>query len=133
MLCVRNTSIKYHWSKKSAESPFDVHIVLTADTGTTSYTIIDFQFDWCSFLSGKVDNKILSLLIGVIRNVLTSLFLDCPYYGNFEIKNFKFSQNMNLVLSTVLPNGKIQLEITALKNNNTVLNIRIDMESKSIF
>ncbi|KAG5669266.1 hypothetical protein PVAND_017157 [Polypedilum vanderplanki] len=115
---------------KPLTNPFEIQFTLSKLDGSTSTLVFDTQIEWCSFMNGNGNNPIFTQLVAIIKNVLPKLIHECPYCGDFEVKNLKFDEAMNLAASAFFPIGELKVETGLLIQDSSIFNLTIIIESK---
>ncbi|KAG5669263.1 hypothetical protein PVAND_017154 [Polypedilum vanderplanki] len=118
-------------SLKSITKPIDVHVILSIKLGPILYPIIDYKLEWCAIMSGEEKNMVVSLAIALVRDSMPSLFHECPYSGEYEVKNFTLDETMNTAVSQFVPSGKYKLEVSVIKDEKSIVKVGLNMEVKS--
>ncbi|KAG5669268.1 hypothetical protein PVAND_017159 [Polypedilum vanderplanki] len=117
---------------KTLEKPYDVQIIISKSLLSNYFQVINNRFEWCSFMSGTGNYKIISPVTSILKSSMPTIFHNCPYSGKYEVKDFKMNQKMNVAASTLLPFGNYKLEIYVYKKNSTIFNLVMTFEVTTI-
>ena len=111
--------------------PFYVQSILSYRYGTIFRSVIDSkQVEWCGFMSGTEVHPFFKLTIDQLRKSAPSLFHNCPYDGELDLKNVTVNE-LYREGAFGFPEGIYRMEILIFRNEGQTFKIIIIYEVKS--
>ena len=112
--------------------PIFGHIIIYYRYGTIFRQIIDTKrLEGCAIFDGADTNPLIRIIIDMIKTKAPNLIHNCPYEGDWELKNFTL--NMDIVDKTTMlfPEGIYRLDLFIFFNDSSTFNFSGSSEVRS--
>lgn len=110
------------------EKPIDLEAVIYIGLGPMFYPLMKFKIEWCSLMSGGEQQKIgIRIAMAVAREVFPGLIHECPYNGNYDIKNFTIPFGFTK-FARFAPSGNYKIEINVYKDLAKIVSAGVVIE-----
>ncbi|KAG4073504.1 hypothetical protein HA402_000728 [Bradysia odoriphaga] len=115
------------------KKPFDdMHFTVSVFAKELQTNLINIEEDFCGFMSGKKQTKVLSILMPFVKKY-SNIDHACPYSGSVEVKEMPLGSH--LLASHDIPSGDYTMHVSMVSNGMAIVNNTIDLhipEGKSV-
>jgi hypothetical protein len=118
-------------SLKPIDKPIDIHVIVSIGMGPMFYPVINYKLEWCAIMSGETKHIVVSMITAVVQEAMPGLLHECPYSGEYEVKNFTLDESLNLAASQFVPSGNYKVELNVMKDVRKIVNVELVVEVKS--
>lgn len=114
------------------KKPLYVQILLNYRYGTIFRQIIDtHQQEWCEIMSGNESNKFIAYFIELLSKSAPTLFHECPYDGEINLRNVTINPETYGQKARIFPQGDYRLDLIVFQNDKQTVKVSIILEIKS--
>jgi len=112
--------------------PYYTHGIVYYRYGTIEREVIDTKMiELCGFLDGGDKNLLVKLFIDMIGSRLPNLVHKCPYFGDFDLRNFTLNMDLIDRATMMFSQGIYRYDLFCYYNGTISLKISTAVEIKS--